>query len=740
VTKHFMQCVLVCFVWSLLAACAHAQSFTVSPTSISFANQQIGSTSNPQAVTVTNSGTTSVTISAAAASPSEFVLVAGGAITLAPGAHTNYGVTFAPDEAQTFNGNLTLTISGSTPVLVPLTGSGVQNLSVTPISENFGAITVGQSSNGVLFQVTNIGTNAIRLASTAVAPSEFQLIEGTTAGGNLQPGATLKYMLDFVPDSAQMFTGTFTVNLSNNTLPIVIPLVGTGLSSEAAATVSPSSLSFPNVLLGTQSAQQIVTITNVGSVALKVAAPYATPPFIVGGFQTVTLNPTQQATMKVSMYGSFVGSYTGTLLISYSSISPSGVTLTGNTIFTSSLGITSFPTLPMGTQSSPYLATLQASGGNPPYTWSLSTGSTLPLGLSLASNGTISGTLDPSVAATTYKFNVQAVDSSVPPRRANKQLTFPVLALTGANCNDISFNVPGTSTPLVPLTDLGTGTYMGVQGGLYPGGSNVRPADHDAAGVTLANSIQPLDPSGNPNPNGIYALMSLGISDTQQEFIEFAKLANADPAKNPKLVLVNGAQFGARAMDWADPKSTFWTNLLTNTLPAAGVTAAQVTAAWVQDLDPSPTGVYPDDMMKTQADLEATAQNLHSKFPNLKLAYYTGRIYGGYGNGIQVYDPEPYAYDSNLAARGVILDQLSGLASLNWDPNVGAVMAPWLSWGPYYWANGLLARSDGLVWTCQDLKNDGLHPQDPLGRQKVSTYLMNFFKTDDTTNPWFMAH
>jgi hypothetical protein len=293
---------------------------------------------------------------------------------------------------------------------------------------------------------------------------------------------------------------------------------------------------------------------------------------------------------------------------------------------------------------------------------------------------------------------------------------------------------------LVPLTDLGTGTYMGVQGGLYPGGSNVRPADHDAAGVTLANSIQPLDANGNPDPNGIYAFMSLGISDTEQEFLEFMKLANADPSKNAKLVLVNGAQFGARAADWANPRSTFWTNLLTNTLPAAKVTAKQVVAVWVQDLNPSPTGSYPNDMVQTQADLEATAQNLHSKFPNLKLGYYTGRIYGGYGNGIQIYDPEPYAYDSSLAARGVILDQLSGQASLNWDPSVGAVMAPWLAWGPYYWANGLLARSDGLVWTCQDLKDDGLHPQDPIGRRKVSNYLLNFFKTDDTTNPWFMAH
>ena len=40
-----------------------------------------------------------------------------------------------------------------------------------------------------------------------------------------------------------------------------------------------------------------------------------------------------------------------------------------------------------------------------------------------------------------------------------------------------------TSTNLVPLTELGAGTYMGVEGGLYPGGSNDRPAAHETAGL-----------------------------------------------------------------------------------------------------------------------------------------------------------------------------------------------------------------------------------------------------------------
>ena len=63
-------------------------------------------------------------------------------------------------------------------------------------------------------------------------------------------------------------------------------------------------------------------------------------------------------------------------------------------------------------------------------------------------------------------------------------------------------NCAGTSTGMIPVTDLGAGLYKGVQGGLYPGGSNVRPAAHEAAGVAIANAIVPLDTLGQPDAVG----------------------------------------------------------------------------------------------------------------------------------------------------------------------------------------------------------------------------------------------
>jgi hypothetical protein len=49
---------------------------------------------------------------------------------------------------------------------------------------------------------------------------------------------------------------------------------------------------------------------------------------------------------------------------------------------------------------------------------------------------------------------------------------------------------------------------------------------------------------------------------------------------------------------------------------------------------------------------------------------------------------------------------------------------------------------DGTVWTCQDYIADGIHPSIPplIGRDKGSDMLLQFFKTDATTSPWFLVH
>src|SRR4051794_7848621 len=111
---------------------------------------------------------------------------------------------------------------------------------------------------------------------------------------------------------------------------------------------------------------------------------------------------------------------------------------------------------------------------------------------------------------------------------------------------------PRETTGLIPLNELGMGSYEGKQGGLYPGGSNRRPEAHDEAGLRIASTIRPLDPRGNARDDGKIVLLSIGMSNTTQEFSTFKPLADKDPQKNPALVIVDGAQGGMTAATIVD--------------------------------------------------------------------------------------------------------------------------------------------------------------------------------------------
>ncbi|MBI3865565.1 MAG: hypothetical protein HY290_27140, partial [Planctomycetia bacterium] len=89
--------------------------------------------------------------------------------------------------------------------------------------------------------------------------------------------------------------------------------------------------------------------------------------------------------------------------------------------------------------------------------------------------------------------------------------------------------------------------------------------------------------------------------------------------------------------------------------------------------------------------------------------------------------------------KWLIERQLRGEPSLNFDAAKGAVRAPWLSWGPYLWANGTTGRDGGLKYEPGDLAGDGTHPS-PSGQRKVAERLLQFFKADSTTKGWFVSH
>jgi hypothetical protein len=295
------------------------------------------------------------------------------------------------------------------------------------------------------------------------------------------------------------------------------------------------------------------------------------------------------------------------------------------------------------------------------------------------------------------------------------------------------------TSALKPLTELlGKETYHGYAGGLYGGGKNERPAAHEAAGVALARQVRPLDGEGKPSPQGKIVLVSVGMSNTSQASTGFEKAMAGDKDINPQVLFVNGAVGGMTAAAIQDPESgsggKYWA-AVDERLKKANVTRAQVQAIWIKEADAGPSQGFPKYAQTLQAELTRIVQLLPERFPNLKLVYLSSRTYGGYAT--TKLNPEPYAYESGLSVQWLISEQLKGNAALNFDPKKGPVRAPWLSWGPYLWANGATKRADGFAYDRDDFSaNDGTHLS-ASGVQKVGGLMLTFFKTDSTTRPWF---
>jgi PKD domain len=334
----------------------------------------------------------------------------------------------------------------------------------------------------------------------------------------------------------------------------------------------------------------------------------------------------------------------------------------------------------------------------------------------------------------------------------------------------------------IPINELGTGIYhpgsslnsctgndtecddptnYPCQGGLYLLGSNQQPAGHLTEGLNRANTkIVPRDSWGNPtepnDPNGKIVLLSMGMCNAALKFgsndpNSFMKKvyppnpAFRDKSLNTHLVIVNGAQAGAGALQWVDPDSLPWKTIYdpndgTGRLHDASVTPEQVQVIWCEhalifdnNLNHTPLcTIFPQHAYDLRNAMETTLQNIHTKFVNCQIVYISPRAFA---YSVDFHNPEPKAYQTGFADKWVIMDQLLNRNNMGWT------LVPWIAWGPYLWTDGANARSDGLQWLCNttnsDVTSDFVHPS-TNGINKVSNQLIAFFKTDPTSTPWFL--
>jgi hypothetical protein len=334
---------------------------------------------------------------------------------------------------------------------------------------------------------------------------------------------------------------------------------------------------------------------------------------------------------------------------------------------------------------------------------------------------------------------------------------FASIESSSANASDCS----QTSVGLSPISDLGTALYLGqYQGGLYPNGVNFPPQAHAEAGFEISSAIAPLDVDGEPSASGRYVFLSMGMSNTTQEFCSQSSALPCDPwtfmgkalvhphVNHDTLVMVNGAAGGQTTGTWDSPNDQNYDRVRDTRLIPLGLSEAQVQAVWIKLANAQPAISLPNanaDAFTMLGQLGNVVRASKVRYPNLKIVFLSSRIYAGYAS--TALNPEPYAYESAFAVKWLIEAQIDQQASGGGeiDPIAGDLnyvgknsVAPWLAWGPYLWADGLVPRNDGLTWQCADMQSDGTHPAQP-GENKVGNLLLQFMMTSPFARTWFRA-
>jgi hypothetical protein len=309
----------------------------------------------------------------------------------------------------------------------------------------------------------------------------------------------------------------------------------------------------------------------------------------------------------------------------------------------------------------------------------------------------------------------------------------------------------------IPLNDLGNATYKGMyRGGLYGGGSNEMSDAHRAEGILRAQGIEPLDADGLPSAMGKYGLISIGMSNTTQEWCDgdamppcllntfMRRAADSMDVNHTTLTIVNGAMGFRVASFWDSPMDQDYDRVRDSVLQPAGLTEAQIVAAWVKVANSTPQRALPDpeaDALRLLRSMGDILRALKVRYPNLQMAYFSTRIYGGYAT--VMLNPEPYAYEYGFAVQWLMEAQRAQMESGRIVNEVAGDLdyrtaVPWISWGPYLWADGTNPRSDGLIWEMADMQMDGTHPS-RAGQGKVGQMLMDFFSSSPFTKCWFLA-
>lgn len=268
-------------VWQINLPNQATTTATVTPASLTFPNQTVGTASAPQQVLVTNTGAVPLQIAklSIAGDFTEGDTCVGESI--APGKACTVQVRFAPTQAQSESGTLTIygNLSGGGQIIIPLSGTGIAAaaISLTPSSLCFQAVLIGQTTSapcgsggappaGQSITISNSGGTAATLTSISIS-GDFSIL-ANTCGNSLASGAGCTVSITFTPTASGNRSGALTVIDSVGTQTAQLSGIGQSAATDTL-TPSPLSFNFNSIAIGSTSAPQQITMTNTGDAAVQ---------------------------------------------------------------------------------------------------------------------------------------------------------------------------------------------------------------------------------------------------------------------------------------------------------------------------------------------------------------------------------------------------------------------------------------------------------------------------------------
>jgi len=225
----------------LLTVAATAQQVTISPTTVNFGSQAVGTTSAVKKVTLANTGTATLTITSIAITGSFSQTNTCGA-SLKAGKNCAISVTFSPTKTGVVSGAITITDNAAnSPQAVSLNGSGVTGVSVTPTKLTFPTTNIGTSSAPMTSTLANNNATALTITSITITGAFSQT---NTCGTSVPAASKCTISVTYTPTATGTQTGVVTITDSATNSPQQINLTGTGQASSTSLvsiSISPGS-------------------------------------------------------------------------------------------------------------------------------------------------------------------------------------------------------------------------------------------------------------------------------------------------------------------------------------------------------------------------------------------------------------------------------------------------------------------------------------------------------------------